>query len=131
MTAPSTLRELQTMVDQFAQERAWEKYHSPKNLAMSVAIEAAELMEHFQWTSTAVGDRRAPNASGSSGPEILPALSSETKMQVGEEMADVLAYLLRLASVLDIDLASAFVAKVRKNELKYPTDRVHRFGDDR
>jgi dCTP diphosphatase len=97
-----TIAELQSQVDAFAQERNWEKFHAPKNLAMSVAIEAAELMEHFQWT------------------ESQTPVSSDEKHAIGEEMADVLAYLLRLASVLDLDLAHAFQLKMAKNAIKYP-----------
>lgn len=102
MSEARSLRDLQAMVDAFAQERDWERFHSPKNLAMSAAIEAAELMEHFQWTSA--GD----------------CVTADEKKAIGEEMSDVLAYLLRLASVLEIDLVDAFQAKIAKNAIKYP-----------
>jgi dCTP diphosphatase len=102
MSEAGSLRDLQAMVDAFAHERDWERFHSPKNLAMSAAIEAAELMEHFQWTSAE------------------DSVSDAEKTAIGEEMSDVLAYLLRLASVLDIDLADAFRSKIAKNAIKYP-----------
>jgi NTP pyrophosphatase (non-canonical NTP hydrolase) len=102
MSNSKSLHELQALVDAFARERRWERFHAPKNLAMSVAIEAAELMEHFQWT------------------KVHEEVSTEQQALIGEEMADVLAYLLRLASVLEIDLSQAFQAKMLKNAIKYP-----------
>lgn len=102
MSNSKSLQDLQALVDAFARERRWERFHAPKNLAMSVAIEAAELMEHFQWT------------------EVHEEVSTEQRVPIGEEMADVLAYLLRLASVLEIDLSQAFQAKMLKNAIKYP-----------
>jgi NTP pyrophosphatase (non-canonical NTP hydrolase) len=104
ISSTQTLVDLQAEVDAFAAARQWERFHAPKNLAMSVAIEAAELMEHFQWT------------------ELQAPVSPEDKHAIGEEMADVLAYLLRLASVLEIDLAHAFQLKMAKNAIKYPVD---------
>ncbi|MRJ02727.1 MAG: nucleotide pyrophosphohydrolase [Epsilonproteobacteria bacterium] len=105
------LGELQELLDNFIAERGWEGYHRPKNLAMSVAIEAAELMEHFQWCD------RDPE-------EFTP----EERREIGEEMADVLHYLLRLASVLDIDLYRASKRKIEKNRERFP---VHSAGEVR
>lgn len=102
MPNSKSLMELQAIVDAFTKERNWERFHAPKNLAMSVGIEAAELMEHFQWT------------------DVCEAVPDTQLADIGEEMADVLAYLLRLASVLEIDLAEAFEAKMIKNAIKYP-----------
>jgi NTP pyrophosphatase (non-canonical NTP hydrolase) len=93
----TSLATLQGWVDAFSHKRQWETYHTPKNLAMSIAIEAGELMEHVQWWDQA-----------------------EDIQGISEEMADVLAYLLRLASVLEIDLAAALKAKMEKNAIKYP-----------
>lgn len=90
----------------FVRERDWEQFHDPKNLAMSLAIEAGELMEAFQWTRT--GEAAAVMAD----PRKAAA--------VREEMADVLAYLLRLADVLDVDLPAALHDKMGKNAVKYP-----------
>ncbi len=98
-----SLYELQELLDAFIAKRGWQKYHRPKNLSMSVAIEAAELMEHFQWC-----DKDAS------------AFTSKEKDEIAEEMADVLHYLLRLASVLDIDLYEASKKKIAKNEKRFP-----------
>ena len=98
--------ELKKLVVQFAADRSWEKYHTPKNLASSVAIEAAELVECFQWLT----------------PEESYGLKNdpEKKKAVAEEICDVASYLLNLCAKLDVDLASEFVKKLEKNALKYP-----------
>jgi len=101
--ANTTIAELQRWVDQFADERDWEKFHTPKNLAMSVAIEAAEIMELFQWLDGSI-----------------PAEKQSADSPIAEELADVLSYLLRLASVLQIDLVQAMALKTKKNAIKYP-----------
>lgn len=89
----------------FIAERGWEKYHTPKNIVMSVVIEASELMELFQWLSEA---------------ESLDLAKNNTKKTlIEEEMADILAYLFSLANVLEIDLAKAFERKMEINEKKY------------
>jgi NTP pyrophosphatase (non-canonical NTP hydrolase) len=104
--ASTTIAELREVVRRFVDERDWRQFHSPKNLSMSLAIEAAELMEHFQWIDAAesrsVGDDPAKRA------------------EVGDEMADVLCYLLALANELDIDLSEAMRNKMIKNAVKYP-----------
>jgi dCTP diphosphatase len=100
---------------QFVAERQWEKYHRPKNLAMSLAIETAELMEHFQWLDHEESAALARDAAA--------------RQDIADEMADVLSFLLSLANSLDVDLAAAFEAKMARNELKYPADKVR--GDYR
>ena len=102
-----SLHDLRERLRQFAAERDWNQFHGPKNLAMSVAIEAAELMEHFQWLT----------------PVQSVELSQASRQEVAHEMADVLLYLVRLADVLDIDLASAARAKIALNARKYPAPR--------
>jgi NTP pyrophosphatase (non-canonical NTP hydrolase) len=102
-SADTTIAELQKWVDRFAEDRDWERFHTPKNLAMSVAIEAAEIMELFQW----VDGQAAMEKQAADSP-------------VAEELADVLSYLLRLASVLQIDLVQAMALKTKKNAIKYP-----------
>lgn len=99
----TTLAELSAWLDQFAADRDWEKFHTPKNLAMSIAIEAAEIMELVQWVS---------------GSEPIENTANDSP--IAEEIADVLAYLLRLASVLKIDAAKALALKIQKNAIKYP-----------
>jgi NTP pyrophosphatase (non-canonical NTP hydrolase) len=104
----TTLAELQAWLDQFAAQRDWERFHTPKNLAMSIAIEAAEIMELVQWQE---------------GSEPLENTANDSPM--AEEIADVLSYLLRLATVLKIDPAQALALKIRKNAIKYPALNPH------
>ena len=98
--------ELKKLVVKFSADRNWGKYHTPKNLASSVAVEAAELVECFQWLT----------------PEESYELKNdpEKKKAVAEEICDVESYLLNLCAALEIDLASEFVKKLGKNALKYP-----------
>lgn len=104
-------------MQRFVAERAWEKFHTPKNLAMSVAIEAAELMEHVQWLEPS---------------EAWQLASDEPrKAAVAEEMADVFSYLLALCNVLGVDLTQATLAKLHKNEAKYPVAQFRgRYGEE-
>jgi len=97
----------------FARERDWEQFQSPKNLAMALAGEAGELLEHFQWLTEAQSQ----------------ALSPEKKRAVGHELADILNYLVRLAERLDIDLLAATDEKIAINEQRYPAEKVR--GDPR
>jgi NTP pyrophosphatase (non-canonical NTP hydrolase) len=106
----TTIAEIKRWVDEFSTERDWGKFHLPKNLAMSVAIEAAEIMELFQWSPSETLERPIGDDSA-----------------LAEEMADVLSYLLRLASVTGIDLASAMQAKMLKNAIKYPVRNDYEF----
>lgn len=91
----------------FARDRDWDQFHSPKNLAMAVAAEAAELLEHFQWLTEAQSR------------ELPPA----TREEVALELADVLLFLVRLADKLDIDLVDAAHRKIELNGEKYPVDQ--------
>ncbi len=108
MDNTTTVEQLRTMVREFVDERQWNKYHSPKNISMALTIEAAELMEHFQWIS--IDESRTVARE----PEKLTA--------VGEELADVLCYGLALANELDIDISTAMRSKMEKNRKKYPID---------
>jgi NTP pyrophosphatase (non-canonical NTP hydrolase) len=111
-----TVAELRTRVRDFVAARDWTQFHSPKNLSMSLAIEAAELMEHFQWISTEESR--------------LVREDPQRLAEVGEELADVLCYALALANALDLDLSAAVIAKMAKNEAKYPADRFRgRYGE--
>lgn len=113
----TTIAELRALVQHFVDERDWGQFHTPKNLAMSIAIEAAELMEHFQWL-----DQQASQAI---------AQQEVKKAAVAEELADVLSYVLAISSALEIDLASSLEAKMVKNALKYPADQIRgRYGHD-
>ncbi|MEK6642351.1 MAG: nucleotide pyrophosphohydrolase [Planctomycetota bacterium] len=105
----TTLSDLRKQVQAFADERDWRQFHSPKNLSMSIAIEAAELMEHFQWLENA--EARQVRES----PEVM--------LQVREELADVLCFALSFANALEIDVSDALREKMVKNAVKYPADR--------
>ena len=110
----TTLAELRQVVKQFVDDREWQPFHNPKNLSMALAIEAAELMEHFQWLTL----------------DESRQLDSNRLNQVAEEMADVLCYCLALANSLDLDLSNTLERKMVKNRQKYPADEYRgRFGD--
>lgn len=111
------LADLRQQVAAFVAERDWEKFHAPKNLAMALAIEAAELMEHFQWVS--VDESRMLK----DDPEKLG--------KIGEEIADVFCYTLAMANELGIDLTATFYDKMEKNRAKYPADVIKgKYGYD-
>jgi len=99
---------LRDTLRQFVAERDWDQFHSPKNLAMALSVEASELLEHFQWLTEAESHR------------LPPAKLDEVR----DEMADVLVYLVRLADKLDVDLLDAAAKKIAKNALKYPVAQV-------
>lgn len=105
----TTIEELKQTVEQFVDQRNWHKFHNPKNLVMSLAIETAELMEHFQWLTEEQSQAIMEDA--------------EQGVAVGEEVADCLAYLLAIANKLDIDLATTLRAKMIRNAEKYPLQR--------
>ena len=98
------LNGLRDALRQFSEARNWRPFHNPKNLAMAMIVEAAELVEHFQWLT----------------PEQSAALPPEQRDQVGDELADTLIYLVELADALNIDLLAAARAKIVKNAQKYP-----------
>ena len=102
----TTIAALRDEIGAFVKERDWEQFHNPKNLSMAIAIEAAELMEHFQWLD--------------GGPSHDVRLSPDDMQQVREELADILAFALSFANALDIDITTAFREKMIKNAKKYP-----------
>jgi NTP pyrophosphatase (non-canonical NTP hydrolase) len=106
MTDP--LHAIAKQLDRFAKDRDWQQFHSPKNLASALVVEAGELLEHFQWLTEEQSRELAP----------------EKRDAVGAEVADVLLYLIQLATALGIDPVAAARAKLRLNELKYPVDRA-------
>lgn len=107
------LESLQLSLRQFARERDWEQFHTPKNLAIALSVEAAELLEHFQWLTG----------------EQSRALDPHKHQAVGEELADVLLYLLQLADRLGIDPLEAARKKLEINAAKYPADRARGRAD--
>lgn len=108
MTDSKTIDQLTLKLRTYADERDWQQFHSPKNLAMALSVEAAELVEIFQWLK----EDESYN------------LSAEQRQQTEHEMADIFLYLLRMADRLDIDLVDAARRKIRLNEQRYPADRV-------
>ncbi|MEX2308253.1 MAG: nucleotide pyrophosphohydrolase [Pirellulales bacterium] len=115
--AETTVAELRQLIADFVAERDWSQFHSPKNVSMALAIEAAELMEHFQWLTTEASRTLADD------PQKLA--------EVGEELADVIGYSLALANELGLDVSSAIRAKMVKNAQKYPADQYRgRYGPE-
>ena len=103
-----SFEEITQYLREFAQKRDWVQFHSPKNLAMALSVEVAELLEHFQWLS----ENESLN------------LSEEKRQAVADELADVQLYLLRLADRVNVDMVKAIASKTQKNEEKYPVDLV-------
>ncbi len=103
-----TLESLRDAQRAFVAERDWDRFHTPKNLACALSVEAAELLEHFQWLTDAEAG----------------ALPPERRDAVALEMADVLLYLVRLADVLDVDLRAAVARKLTLNAAKYPVEKA-------
>jgi dCTP diphosphatase len=104
------LEDLAIELRRFAADREWERFHTPKNLAISLAIEVGEVLELVQWSSDAEIAARVESPDG--------------RAAVAEELADVLIYLVRLADVLDIDLLEAASAKIKANAERYPAEEV-------
>lgn len=113
----TTVGDLRELIRAFVTERDWNQFHAPKNLTMSLAIEAAELMEHFQWLTV--------EASRQVGKDAVKLAA------VGEELADVLCYALALANELDLDVSAIIRDKMLKNVRKYPIETIRgRYGHD-
>ncbi|MFC2034216.1 nucleotide pyrophosphohydrolase [Chloroflexota bacterium] len=104
------VQQLRNLVQKFVDDRDWSKYHNPKDLAISIAIEASELLELFQWI------KENQLAKITENPKKL--------VELKEELADIIIYCLSLANVLDVDVSRAVVEKISKNEEKYPTEKV-------
>jgi NTP pyrophosphatase (non-canonical NTP hydrolase) len=106
----TTINEIKKKVEEHIQERDWEQFHNPKDVAIALSIEAAEILEIFRWKT----------------PEQMKELLSDPKIKedLGDELADVLSFIVDLARVTDIDLAEAFERKMEKNNKKYPKELV-------
>ncbi|OOG47158.1 nucleotide pyrophosphohydrolase [Rhodanobacter sp. C01] len=102
------IQSIQASLRSFAEEREWGQFHSPKNLAAALSVEAAELLEHFQWLTE----------------EQSRAIPEEKRDAIAQEIADVLLYLLQLADKLGIDPLDAARNKMKLNAAKYPVDRA-------
>jgi len=106
----TTIQELKDLIIKFSEERGWERHHTPKNLAISICLEAAELLEHFQWDEYNQND----------------------KQKIADELADIITYAANFAQVMDIDIASSFKDKLKRSEKKYPVSLFNkdRVGED-
>lgn len=113
----TTVAHLRDMVREFVDERDWRQFHTPKNLSMALAIEAAELMEHFQWLTPK---------------ESQALVADRAKLsEVADELSDVLCYGLALANELGLDISDSLARKMEKNRAKYPADEFRgRYGPD-
>jgi dCTP diphosphatase len=108
MTESETINQLTRKLRDYADARDWQQFHSPKNLAMALSVEAAELVEIFQWLTEAQSQE----------------LSTEQRQQTEHEIADIFLYLLRMADRLDIDIVDVAKKKILVNETRYPAERV-------
>ena len=105
------MNEIQVLTDQilkFREDRDWKQFHNSKDLAISLVLEATELLEHFQWKSA----------------QEVEAHIEESRDSIGEELADILYWVLLLSHDLDVDIKSAFMAKMQKNAIKYPVEKA-------
>ncbi len=110
MDAEVTVATLRQLVQRFVEERNWQRFHTPKNLAMSIAIETAELMEHFQWLTVE---------------ESIALVQDETaRAAIAEELADLLIYSLSFANSADIDVSDAIFRKMDRNQTRFPAKAV-------
>jgi NTP pyrophosphatase (non-canonical NTP hydrolase) len=115
--AQVTMGDLRQAVQDFVAERDWHQYHAPKNLAMSIAIEAAEIMEHFQWCTAEESAARLDDP--------------QRKAEVAAELADVLIYCLSFANSTSIDLSQAVLQKLAYNQTRFPSEAVRgRLGSE-
>lgn len=103
-----TIKELQTMIIQFRDARDWGQFNNPKDSSISLVLEATEVLEHFQWKNK----------------EEMESHIRDKNVEVGEELADALYWVLLLAQDLDVDIEKAFTEKMAKNEAKYPINKV-------
>ena len=110
--ATTTVAELKSVMQTFVDERDWQRFHNPKSLSMSLAIEVGELMEHFQW----IDNKQS----------VELKHDRERVTEIAHEVADCLSYLLSIANALDIDLATAMETKMRLNRQKYPPGQEFR-----
>lgn len=104
----STIAELQRIIIDFRNKRDWKQFHNPKDLSLSLVLEAAELTEHFQWKSS----------------EEIKVYVKKNKAQIGDELADVFYWVLLMSHDLQIDIVAALKQKIRQNARKYPIQKA-------
>ncbi|MDP3880603.1 MAG: nucleotide pyrophosphohydrolase [bacterium] len=109
----SDFKKLTDQIIKFREERNWTPFHNPKDCALSLTLEAAELLEHFQWKNG----------------EQVEKYIKENKAEIADELIDVLWWVLMIASDLDIDIEKSFDRKIKKNAVKYPADKVRGKAD--
>ena len=114
MAKELTIKELQRVVDDFVAERDWSKYHKPKDVAISMAIESSELLELFQWKPDPVDSGK---------------MDENLRNRIGEELADIIIYAACMANTVNIDLSRALLEKIQKNRDKYPVEKVMKARD--
>ena len=105
----SEIKDLQKRIEQFSEERDWDQFHNPKELAIGISTEANELLQIFRFKSEE---------------DMKKVMSSDKRIEVEEELADVLYFVLRFAQMNNIDLSSSVSNKIEKNDKKYPTEKV-------
>ncbi|MFC1454769.1 nucleotide pyrophosphohydrolase [Candidatus Undinarchaeota archaeon] len=108
MPDSTQISELKEQIKQFVKARDWEKFHNPKDLSLSISVEAAELLENFQWEDT------KPPSEVKKDPRLMD--------NIREELADVMIFSICLANALDIDISEIITEKIRKNHEKYPAE---------
>ena len=106
--APKSIKQMTEEIIQFRDERDWKQFHNPKDFAISLSLEAAEVLEHFQWKTA----------------DELEIYVKENKEDISDELADVLYWVISMAEMLDINLSDAFSKKMKKNEAKYPVEKA-------
>ena len=111
MTKKFNIEEISNYLTKFAKDRDWEQYHTPKNLACALSVEASELLEIFQWKTR-------------SEEEDLLGEDNPERKKIEDEISDIITYAIRLCDVMNIDLESAMRRKFKENELKYPAEQV-------
>lgn len=107
MNSSDTFKELKDVLREFRDDRNWKKFHNPKDLAISISIEASELLEIFQWKNS----------------REVKDVSKERIDEIKDELADIMIYCLFLSEILDIDVGEIVLDKIRRNEDRYPVDR--------
>lgn len=103
----TSLEELKMLVTRFRDERDWKKFHSPRDLSMSISVEAAELLEHFLWKS----------------PKEIGELDGQSLREINEELADVIILCLSMADILNVDVSEIVKGKIKANGQKYPVEK--------
>lgn len=117
------LKDIKSKLDVFSKEREWAKYHTPKNISMALSVEAAELLEIFQWMTEEESFQVKTSSMEKMG-QIQGQIQGQVQGQIQDELADILLYAIRLSDILEIDLPKAIEKKMEKNATKYPVSKA-------